>query len=125
MSEIFGGPARDRQDGDAQDGDGRGGGDSRVFTARLTEEQRARWVVLAGHAATEAGLPTDPPFRAALASYLEWDSRQAQARPGDSPQERAAGGPQQPARRPARRRGGRSRRQPGKPARGGAAARAR
>jgi CDGSH-type Zn-finger protein/truncated hemoglobin YjbI len=44
----------------------------------LTEEQRARWVTLATQAATEAGLPADPPFRAALAAYLEWDSRQTQ-----------------------------------------------
>jgi CDGSH-type Zn-finger protein/truncated hemoglobin YjbI len=115
MSEIFGGPAGDGPAGDGQDGgrrdgdgpgsdgqdsDGRGGGDSRAFTARLTEEQRARWVVLAGQAATEAGLPVDPPFRAALASYLEWDSRQAQARPEDSPQEPAAAGQRQPASRP-------------------------
>ena len=47
----------------------------------LTEEQRARWVALAGQAADEARLPGDPAFRAALASYLEWDSRQATASP--------------------------------------------
>ncbi len=102
------------------------GAGRREFAAGLTEEQRARWVVLAGQAADEAGLPADPPFRAALASYLEWDSRQAAA----SPQ----GGPQQPGRvpagaalgldrrRPARRRGRGCRRQPGQPACGGPAA---
>ena len=37
----------------------------------VTEEQRARWVALAGSAAGEAGLPADPPFRSALVSYLE------------------------------------------------------
>jgi CDGSH-type Zn-finger protein/truncated hemoglobin YjbI len=97
-----GGDARDRdsQDRDSQGGDARGGDDGRAFTARLTEEQRARWVALAGQAATEAGLPADPPFRSALASYLEWDSRQAQARPTGSPAEQAAGGEQQPASRP-------------------------
>ncbi len=41
----------------------------------LTEEQRARWVMLATQAADEAGLPADPEFRAALASYLDWSSR--------------------------------------------------
>jgi len=120
MSEIFGGPARDSQDGEGLDGDGRGGdgpdgdgpdgdgpegdgpeGDSgRAFTPRLTEEQRARWVALAGQAATEAGLPADPPFRAALASFLEWDSRQAQARSEDSRPEQAAAGRRRPATRP-------------------------
>ena len=109
MSEIFGGPARDDQDGEGLDGDGRGGGPdgdgpdgdgSRAFTPRLTEEQRARWVALAGQAATEAGLPADPPFRAALASFLEWDSRQAQARPEDSRPEQAAAGQRRPATRP-------------------------
>jgi uncharacterized Fe-S cluster protein YjdI/CDGSH-type Zn-finger protein/truncated hemoglobin YjbI len=95
MSESFGGPARG-----GQDRGGRGGDGSRAFTAQLTEEQRARWVALAGQAATEAGLPADPPFRAALASYLEWDSRQAQARPAGSPAEQAGAGQAQPASRP-------------------------
>ena len=89
MSEIFGGPPRDGHDGGGPDG-----GDSRAFTAELTEDQRARWVAMAGQAATEAGLPADPPFRAALAAYLEWDSRQAQARPQDSTAEHAGPGPQ-------------------------------
>jgi CDGSH-type Zn-finger protein/truncated hemoglobin YjbI len=62
----FGGPAAPAQDGQRPN-------DS------LTEEQRTRWVALATRAAAEAGLPTDPPFRAALAAYLEWDSRQTTA----------------------------------------------
>ena len=71
MAEIFGGsPGNSR---------------SRRFTPQLTEDQRARWVVLAVQAATEAGLPSDPPFRAALASYLEWDSREATAQAGATP----------------------------------------
>ena len=41
----------------------------------LTEEQRARWVMLATLAADEARLPADREFRAALASYLDWSSR--------------------------------------------------
>jgi hypothetical protein len=41
----------------------------------LSEEQRARWASLIIQSATEAGLPTDPEFRAALVSYIEWGSR--------------------------------------------------
>ena len=44
---------------------------------QLTEEQRARWVTLAGLAAREAQLPADPQFQAALVSYLDWVSRTA------------------------------------------------
>jgi uncharacterized Fe-S cluster protein YjdI/CDGSH-type Zn-finger protein/truncated hemoglobin YjbI len=47
----------------------------------LTEPQRARWVALASRAADEAGLPADPEFRAALASYLDWSSRVGDAPP--------------------------------------------
>ena len=65
MAEAFGGPT-------STQASGRPG---------FTEEQRARWVALAVRAADEATLPADPPFRAALASYLEWTSR-AGARPG-------------------------------------------
>jgi truncated hemoglobin YjbI len=41
----------------------------------LTAAQRARWVALALAAAGQAGLPDDPSFRAAFASFLEWASR--------------------------------------------------
>jgi truncated hemoglobin YjbI len=41
----------------------------------LTEEQRARWAQLMCRCADEAGLPTDPEFRAAFVSYIEWGSR--------------------------------------------------
>jgi hypothetical protein len=41
----------------------------------LREEQRARWVSLMIRSADEAGLPTDPEFRAAFVSYLEWGTR--------------------------------------------------
>ncbi len=53
----------------------------------LTEPQRARWVRLLGQAADEAGLPTDPEFRSAFASYIEWGSRIAveNSQPGASP----------------------------------------
>ena len=41
----------------------------------LTEEQRSRWVQIMCRCADEAGLPTDPEWRAAFVSYLEWGSR--------------------------------------------------
>jgi CDGSH-type Zn-finger protein/truncated hemoglobin YjbI len=41
----------------------------------LTEEQRARWLTLAGLAADEAQLPADPYFRPVLLSCLDWTSR--------------------------------------------------
>jgi CDGSH-type Zn-finger protein/truncated hemoglobin YjbI/ferredoxin len=120
MGEIFGGPAAGGQDragqdrvgqdragpdragqvaggqdrnGRDRDRSGQSGDGGRPFTARLTEEQQARWVTLAGQAATEAGLPADPPFRAALASYLEWDSRQTLMQPEAGQGEQAAPGP--------------------------------
>jgi len=56
----------------------------------LTEEQRARWVRLLGESADEVGLPSDPEFRSAFVSYLEWGSRIALAnsQPGASPPQR-------------------------------------
>ncbi len=47
----------------------------------LTEDQRRRWVMLAGQAADEAGLPADPGFRAAWSAAIEWLSRTAAAAP--------------------------------------------
>jgi CDGSH-type Zn-finger protein/truncated hemoglobin YjbI len=46
------------------------------------EDQRARWVALAGIAADESRLPADAGFRAALSSCLEWLSRAALAADG-------------------------------------------
>lgn len=43
----------------------------------LTEPMRRRWIELAVDAADEAGLPTDPEFRAAFVGYLEWGTRLA------------------------------------------------
>jgi len=74
LAEVFGGPASYSQL--------RGGASrpaSRHAGRALTEDQRARWVLLAGRAAADAGLPGDPEFRAALTSYLEWGSRVAMA----------------------------------------------
>jgi CDGSH-type Zn-finger protein/truncated hemoglobin YjbI len=43
----------------------------------LTEEKRARWVLLLMRSAEEAGLPNDAEFRSTFVSYLEWGSRLA------------------------------------------------
>jgi CDGSH-type Zn-finger protein/truncated hemoglobin YjbI len=43
--------------------------------AELPEPARVRWVSLMLQSADEAGLPADPEFRSAFASFLEWDSR--------------------------------------------------
>ena len=58
--------------------------------AGFTEEQRARWVALAIQAADEARLPSDPEFRAALTSYLDWSSRAAMAQSATNPGSAAA-----------------------------------
>ncbi|HUB23079.1 MAG TPA: CDGSH iron-sulfur domain-containing protein, partial [Streptosporangiaceae bacterium] len=60
LAEAFGGPPA---------------GDEAAGRPEFTEEQRARWVALAIRAADQAVLPAEPPFRAALTSYLEWTSR--------------------------------------------------
>ncbi|MFI6509813.1 CDGSH iron-sulfur domain-containing protein [Streptosporangium sp. NPDC050855] len=53
----------------------------------LTEEWRARWARLIVRAADDAGLPSDPEFRAAFVSYVEWGSRIAveNSQPGAAP----------------------------------------
>jgi hemoglobin len=43
----------------------------------ITEPQRRRWVSLLMDAADVVGLPSDPEFRAAFASYIEWGTRLA------------------------------------------------
>jgi len=72
LSEVFGGPTLYTQ---------HYGGYPRMLAQHLnkhlTETQRARWVALLTRSADEAGLPTDPEFRAAFAGYLEWGSRLA------------------------------------------------
>jgi CDGSH-type Zn-finger protein/truncated hemoglobin YjbI len=74
LAEVFGGPAWYSQ---------RFGGTAGTRQAHagrgFTEQQRARWVTLAGRAADEAKLPADPRFRAALTGFLDWSSRVAQA----------------------------------------------
>jgi truncated hemoglobin YjbI len=60
---------------------------SRHLGRALSEEQRARWVQLLCKSADEAGLPTDPEWRAAFVAYLEWGSRIAleNSQPGAHP----------------------------------------
>jgi hemoglobin len=43
----------------------------------LTEQHRARWMQLLLECADELGVPSDPEFRSALVSYLEWGTRLA------------------------------------------------
>ena len=70
LGEVFGGP---------KDYSERYGGYdwmvSQHVRKALTEEQRARWAQLMCRCADEAGLPSDPEFRAAFVSYIEWGSR--------------------------------------------------
>jgi len=72
LAEALGGPAAGGHDGGLAQAAGFGPG-------ALTEEQRARWVALAAVAADESGWPTDPGFRSAFASCIEWLSRTALA----------------------------------------------
>ncbi len=82
LGETFGGPKHHTQ--------AYGGYDRMVsqhLGKALTEEQRARWLQLILRASDDAGIPTDPEFRAAYVSYLEWGSRIAveNSTPGATP----------------------------------------
>ena len=82
LGETFGGPERYSED--------YGGYDRMVsqhIGKALSEDQRARWASLMIQSATEAGLPTDPEFRAAFVSYIEWGTRIAveNSTPGAKP----------------------------------------
>jgi CDGSH-type Zn-finger protein/truncated hemoglobin YjbI len=72
LAEVFGGPKLYST---------QYGGYPRMISQHLgkqiTEEKRARWVVLLQQAAAEAGLPNDPEFRSAFGSYIEWGTRLA------------------------------------------------
>ena len=72
LAEILGGPQTYTQ---------QRGGHRQLISAhshrQLSEQQRARWVSLLIEAADEIGLPSDPEFRAAFVSYIEWGSRVA------------------------------------------------
>jgi truncated hemoglobin YjbI len=82
LAEVFGGPTAYT--------DHRGGYRHMVgrhVNKAISEAQRRRWVNLMMDAADEVGLPGDPEFRAAFASYLEWGTRLAvdNSRPGADP----------------------------------------
>jgi CDGSH-type Zn-finger protein/truncated hemoglobin YjbI len=71
LSGTLGGPASETDDDLMTvlglDGDG----------GEFSEDERARWVALAGTAADESRLPADAGFRAALSACLEWLTRTA------------------------------------------------
>ena len=82
LGEVFGGPATYTEE--------RGGYPHMVrehLGKAITEPQRRRWVNLLMDAADEVGLPADPEFRAAFASYVEWGTRLAvtNSQPGAEP----------------------------------------
>jgi hemoglobin len=82
IAEVFGGPAAYSE----QRG-GYGAMVERHIGRGITETQRRRWVNLMMDAADETGLPDDPEFRAAFASYIEWGTRLAlhNSQPGVHP----------------------------------------
>ncbi|MEL6893560.1 MAG: group II truncated hemoglobin [Actinomycetota bacterium] len=72
LAEGFGGPAHYSSD--------LGGYDAMLDHHRglqITPEQRASFVTLMSRAAHTAALPSDPEFRSALVTYLEWGTRLA------------------------------------------------
>jgi hemoglobin len=74
VGEVLGGPTE-------YSGDGQHSHSSMVakhIGKMLNEEQRAEWMRLLLKTADDLGLPSDPEFRSALVSYLEWGSRIAQ-----------------------------------------------
>jgi truncated hemoglobin YjbI/quinol monooxygenase YgiN len=86
LSEVFGGPDRYSRE--------RGGYPHMLaqhLGKHIKEEQRRRWVSLLMDAADEVGLPGDPEFRAAFASYIEWGTRLAaqNSAPGATPPAKA------------------------------------
>jgi CDGSH-type Zn-finger protein/truncated hemoglobin YjbI len=87
LAEAFGGPAWYSQ----QHGGAAAAGQAHAGRG-FTEKQRARWAALAMRAADEARLPADPAFRAALAGYLDWGSRIAQAESAIAAQQGAPAG---------------------------------
>ena len=72
LSEVFGGPRFYSE---------RYGGYQRMIKEhagkQITPEQRALWATYMQQSADDAGLPSDPEFRAAFVAYIEWGSRLA------------------------------------------------
>ncbi|MEP6730660.1 MAG: group II truncated hemoglobin [bacterium] len=72
LAEVLGGPPSYSEE--------RGGHSTMVsqhLNRGIKEEQRQQWLRLLLATADEVGLPTDPEFRSAFVSYLEWGSRLA------------------------------------------------
>jgi len=82
LGEVFGGPPTYSENF---------GGHARMLSQHLnrglTETQRRRWVDLLIDSADEAGRPSDPEFRSAFVSYIEWGTRLAvlNSQPGTNP----------------------------------------
>lgn len=72
VGEVFGGP---------KTYSGEHGGHSNMVKKHvgraLDEQKRKRWIELLLECADEIGVPSDPEFRSALVSYLEWGTRLA------------------------------------------------
>ncbi|MBR0870009.1 CDGSH iron-sulfur domain-containing protein [Bradyrhizobium tropiciagri] len=70
LSEVFGGPRLYTE---------RYGGYQRMVSQHIGKEirpeQRALWATYMVQSADDAGLPSDPEFRAAFVAYIEWGSR--------------------------------------------------
>ncbi|WP_407150242.1 CDGSH iron-sulfur domain-containing protein [Bradyrhizobium sp. ORS 86] len=70
LSEVFGGPRFYTE---------RYGGYGRMISQHIGKqirpEQRALWATYMMQSADDAGLPSDPEFRAAFIAYIEWGSR--------------------------------------------------
>jgi CDGSH-type Zn-finger protein len=77
LAGAIGGPADHAQNADVRQATG-------FISLGFGEEQRARWVTLAGTAADQAGLPADPGFRSAFSACVDWLARTAfaQSQPG-------------------------------------------
>jgi CDGSH-type Zn-finger protein/truncated hemoglobin YjbI len=79
LSEVFGGPRFYTE---------RYGGYQRMISQHIGKEirpeQRALWATYMVQSADDAGLPTDPEFRAAFVAYIEWGSRIAVENSGPS-----------------------------------------
>lgn len=72
IAEVFGGPKTYSEQ--------RGGHHAMIHKhvgRALTEEQRKRWMGLLIESADQVGLPSDPEFRSAFVSYIEWGTRLA------------------------------------------------
>lgn len=72
VGEVFGGPAIY-----SEEYGGHAAMIRKHLGKHLTDAQRKRWTGLLLDTADEIGVPTDPEFRSALVSYLEWGSRLA------------------------------------------------